>query len=129
MQLGAVLCDIPIFRNILSKVAKNGTDLARDLGQMFLDNQIDRLNKEYLTGSGISLKNNEIRDIIKVAKSLENREIFLKGTATKIISQEEGFISFLRPLMTACLPLMKNVLTTVAKSVLISFNVIRNISC
>ena len=76
MQLGAVLRDIPIFRNILSKVAKNGTDLARDLGQMFLDNQIDRLNKEYLTGSGISLKNNEIRDIIKVAKSLENREIF-----------------------------------------------------
>ena len=129
MQLGAVLRDIPIFRNILSKVAKNGTDLARDLGQMFLDNQIDRLNKEYLTGSGISLKNNEIRDIIKVAKFLENREIFLKGTATKIISQEEGFISFLRPLMTACLPLMKNVLTTVAKSVLISFNVIRNISC
>ena len=129
MQLGAVLRDIPIFRNILSKVAKNGTDLARDLGQMFLDNQIDRLNKEYLTGSGISLKNNEMRDIIKVAKSLENREIFLKGTATKIISQEEGFISFLRPLMTACLPLMKNVLTTVAKSVLISFNVIRNISC
>ena len=34
-------------------------------------------------------------------------------------SQERGFLSFLRPLMTAGLPLMKNVLTSLAKSVLV----------
>ena len=39
VQLGEVLRDIPIFRNILSRVAKKGTDLARDLGKFFLDKQ------------------------------------------------------------------------------------------
>ena len=55
--------DTPIFENILSSVAKKRTDLARDLGKIFLDKQIDRLNKEYITGSGISLTNNERKDI------------------------------------------------------------------
>ena len=67
--------DTPIFENILSSVAKKRTDLARDLGKNFLDEQIDRLNKEYITGSGISLTNNEIKDILKVIKFLENRRI------------------------------------------------------
>ena len=31
-------------------------------------------------GSGITLTNNEMKDIIKVIKSLENRGILLKGT-------------------------------------------------
>ena len=39
------------------------------------------------------LTNNQIKDIIKVI----------------INSQEVGFLNFLRPLMTASLPLMKNV--------------------
>ena len=39
-----------------------------------------------------------------------------KGT-----SQEWGFLNFLRPLMTAGLPLMKNVLTQLAKNVLLPF--------
>ena len=43
-------------------------------------------------------------------KSLENREILLKGTTAKISSQEGRFLNFLRPLMTAGLPLMKSVL-------------------
>ena len=34
-------------------------------------------------------------------------------------SQERGFLSFLKPLMTAGSPLMKNVLTALAKSVLV----------
>ena len=67
--------DTPIFENILSSVAKKRTDLARDLGKNFLDKQIDRLNKEYITGSGISLTNNEIKDILKVIKFLENKRI------------------------------------------------------
>ena len=120
VQLGGVLRDIPIFGNILSSVAIKGTDIARNLEEKkFLHKQIDRLNKEYITGSGITLTNNEIKDIMKVIKSLENRGILLKGTTRKITSQEGGFLNFLRPLMTAGLPLMKSVLTPLAKSVLL----------
>ena len=39
----------------------------------------------------------------------------LKGTARKISSQKRGFLNFLRPLITAGSPLMKNVLTPFAK--------------
>ena len=39
--------------------------------------------------SGLMLKNNEIKVIIKVNKSLENREIFLKGITEKYSYQEE----------------------------------------
>ena len=65
------------------------------------------------------LTNNEIKDIIKVIKSLKNRRILVKGTTRKISSQEGVFLDFLRPLMTAGLPLMKNVHTTLAKSILV----------
>ena len=37
----------------------------------------------------------------------------------KYISQERGFLNFLKPLMTAGLPLMKSVLTPLAKSIFI----------
>ena len=53
-------------------------------------------------------------------RSLENRKYFLKETTKKVTSQEERFLNFLRTLMTAVLPLMKNVLTPLAKSVLVS---------
>ena len=56
---------------------------------------------------------------MKVIKSLENRGILLKGTTRKITNQEGEFLNFLKPLMTAGLPLMKNVLAPLAKSVLI----------
>ena len=72
-----------------------------------------------ITGSGITLTNNKIKDIRKVIKSLKNRGILLRGTTTKITSQEGGFLNFLRPLMTAGLPLKKIVLTPLAKSLLI----------
>ena len=51
-------------------------------------------------------------------KSLENTGILLKGTTRNITNQEGGFLSFLRPLMTSGLPLMKSVLTPLAKSAL-----------
>ena len=44
---------------------------------------------------------------MKVIKSLENRGILIKGTTTKMTSQEGEFLNFLRLLMTAGLPLMK----------------------
>ena len=56
---------------------------------------------------------------MKVIKSLENRGILLKGTTRKITSQEGGFLNFLRPLITASLPVMRSVLTPLAKSILI----------
>ena len=71
-QLRGVLRDIPIFRNILSNVAKKGTDIARNLEKIFLNKQTYRFNKEYITDSGVTLTNNKIKDIIKVIKSLEN---------------------------------------------------------
>ena len=37
------------------------------------------------------LTNNKIKDILKVIKSLENREILLKGTTRKITSEQGGF--------------------------------------
>ena len=70
-------------------------------------------------GLGPALTNNEIKDI-KVIKSLHNRGIFLKGTNKKNICQEGGFLNFLIPLMTAGLPLIKKVLTPLARRVLIT---------
>ena len=69
--------------------------------------------------SGRTLTNNEMKDIIKVIRSLENRGILLKETTKRISSQEGGFLNFLIPLMTAGLPLMKNVLIPLAISILV----------
>ena len=63
-------------------------------------------------GSRITVANNYIKYVMKVIKLLENRRILLTGTATKINSQN-------RLLMTTGLPLMKCVVTLLAKSVLI----------
>ena len=56
---------------------------------------------------------------MKVINSLGNREILLKETTRKITSQEGGFLNFLRPIMTASLPLTKSVLIPLAKNVLL----------
>ena len=56
---------------------------------------------------------------MKATKHLENKGTLLKGTTSKISSQEEEFLSFFKPLIKVDLPLMKNVLTTLAESVLI----------
>ena len=53
----------------------------------------------------MTLTNNEIKDIMKVIKSLENRGTLLKETTIKITSQEGRFLYFFRPLMTFVLPL------------------------
>ena len=49
-------------------------------------------------GSGITLTNNEVKNIMKVIESLENTGVLLKGAAINITSQEGGFLNFLRPL-------------------------------
>ena len=79
-------------------------------------------------GLGITLTNNEIKDIMKVIKSLGNRGILLKGTTRKITSQERGFLSFLRPLMTTVLPLTTSVLTPSAKVFLLPLGLLAEMS-
>ena len=56
---------------------------------------------------------------MKVINSLENRGILLKGATRTITSQKGGFLNFVRPLMTAGLPLRKSVLTPLAKCALL----------
>ena len=60
---------------------------------MLVDPEINIISKKVnngialVTGSGITLTNHEIKKIIKVIKSLENRGISLKETNRKIASQ------------------------------------------
>ena len=55
-------------------------------------------------GSGIMLTNNDIKDIAKLIRFLENKGIFLKRTTKKIIRQKGLFLNFLRPLIATSLP-------------------------
>ena len=82
-------------------------------------NVIGKKIKDRLTGSGITLKKVKIKDTVKVISSLENRRLLLKGTTRKITRQEGGFRNFLKPLVLVGSPLIKNVLTPLAKSVFI----------
>ena len=63
--------------------------------------QISKRSHKEVFQAAIILTDNEIKDIIKVIKSLENRGILSKGTTRKITSQEGRFFNFLRLLMTA----------------------------
>ena len=54
---------------------------------------------------------------MKVIKSLENRGVLLKEITRKITSQAGRFSNFLRPIMTADLPIMKSVFMPLGKSV------------
>ena len=76
-----------------------------------------KINEKF--GWGITLTNNEIKDIMKVINSLENRGSLIKGTTRKFTGQEGGFFNFLRLLMAGDLPLMKSALIPLVKSVLI----------
>ena len=102
--------------------------------KLFLDIGLNTIGKKIknkissIAGSGITLTNNGIKDIMKIIKSLQNRGIVLKGTTRKVTGQEGGFLNFFRPLMTSGLPSMKIVLTPLAKSVLISLGLSAGIS-
>ena len=56
---------------------------------------------------------------MKVISFSEDRGILLGRTTRKTSSQEIGFVNFLRSLMSMCLPLVKNVVTPLAKSILV----------
>ena len=80
--------------------------LAEKVTEYYINKGVNELNKTFSSskGLGTTLTNNEIKYIIKVINSLENRGILLKGTTKKIISQKGGFLNVLRPLMTSGLP-------------------------
>ena len=72
----------------LKDIIKTSTDTKRFIKK--LKNASDKA-----LGTGITLRNNEIKDITKVIKSLENRGILLKGTTRQITSQNEDLKIFL----------------------------------
>ena len=75
------------------------------------------IKKIIISGHGTTLTDNETRDIIKFIGSLENRDTLLKGTTEEVIIQERELLgNLLAPLMKVGLPLMKNVLTPLGKS-------------
>ena len=129
--LGDLIAGIPQLMYLVGKeVLKKGISVGKDAALMlagkateyYANKKINEVNKKFISSksSGITLTNNEIKDIIKVIKSLKNRGILLKGATSKITSQERGRLNFLRPLVTTGLPLMKSVLTLLAKNLLLS---------
>ena len=78
---------------VFEKVAP---ELAKMVAKYYVNKGIN-LKKTFTSseGSGITLTNNEIKDFMKIIKSLENRETLLKGTTTKITSPEGGFLNSL----------------------------------
>ena len=111
---------------------KNNTDS----NDILVDSVLDVVNKKIkikkgilsITDSGVTLTNNEVKDIMKVIKPSESRGILLKATTRKIGNQEGGFLNFLRPLMTAGLPLMKRALTPLAKNLLLPLELLGGMS-
>ena len=77
---------------------KIAPELAGNATEYYINKGINEHNKKFASskGSGITLTNNGIKDIMKVIKSLGNRETLLKGTTRKITSQEGGFLNFLK---------------------------------
>ena len=121
--LGDLLVALPYaaIKSGTQELITRAPELTRNATRYFVNEGINRLRKDFILseGSGITLTNNEIKDTIKGIKSLESAGILLKGTTTKSASQEGEFLNFLRPLMAAGIPLMKSVLTPLAKNVLI----------
>ena len=82
--------------NSVAKELKN-MDTKKLNKDIFVDEVFNVIGKNIkkgilsISGSGITLTNNEIKDIIKLIKSLENRRILLKGTTRKVTSQEGEF--------------------------------------
>ena len=73
-----------------------------------------------ITCSGITLTNNKSKYIMKffhmLWKTLENRGVLFKGTATKITCEEGGFLNLLRSLMAGGSSLIKSLLTCLMKN-------------
>ena len=91
-------------------------NLLVDTGINIVDKKI-RKEISSITGSRITLTHNEVKDIMKVIKPLQNRGILLKATTKKINSY-----------WSAGLPWMKYVLTPLATGVLIPLQLAATVS-
>ena len=111
-------------------IVKSAPLIAKSVALYYAIKKLNEFNKKFTAseGLGITLANNEIKDIIKFIRYLENREILLKRTARKINSQEEVLLNFLAPLTRVALPLMKNVFRSLAKSVLVPLGLVIAVS-
>ena len=105
-------------KDLSNKVSLDNLIKIADSSRKVLSDPKKDLLGHAIFGVEITLTNNEIKDTMKIIKYPENRGILLKVTTTKIAG---GFLNFLKVLMTAGLPLMKIVLTPLAKSVLLPF--------
>ena len=88
-----------------------------------MNKKINKLNKKVCSNSKFrdNITNNEIKGFIKVIRGLGNRETLLKGTTEKVINLWEGNLgNAFGPLMKAGLPLIKRLLTPLAKTFLLS---------
>ena len=95
-----------------------GLDVANKVRKSLASPKVNKILSE-IEVSGLTLTNNETKFIVKVIRSFENRGILLKGTTGKFTSQEGKLLNFLAPSMKVGLPLMKNILTLLAKRVLV----------
>ena len=71
------LTEKELLRKGISLAAKVASILAGNATEYYINKGINKLNKKFTssTGSRITQTNNEIKDILKVIKSLENRGI------------------------------------------------------
>ena len=99
-------------------VKKYAPKLAKNVAKYYVNRGINKVNKEFTASesSGITLTNNLIKDIIKVINSLKNRGILMQGTTEKVVNQKGRFSD---SLMRIGSPLVKNVLTSLAKNLLL----------
>ena len=88
---------------LTSKIANKAEDLSNKVTLndpiktvSFSKDLIADLEKVF--GTGITLKNHEIKYIMKIIKSLENWEIWLKEVSRRLLVKKEDF---LKPLITA----------------------------
>ena len=90
-----------VFKKGLTLAPKLAPALAGKATEFYINKRVNELNKKFtsIRGSGITLTNNEIKDIITEIKPSENRGTLSKGTTRKITSQEGGSLYFLRHLV------------------------------
>ena len=71
-------------------IKKLNKDILVDAGLNMIGKKIKKRILS-ITGSGITLTNNETKDIIKVLKSLETRGILLKRTTRELLVKKDNF--------------------------------------
>ena len=75
--------------DLASKVSDDKFTTTVDIANIFREklSEVELIGR--LMGWELMLTNNEIKDIIKIIKSLENREILLKGATRKLLVKKE----------------------------------------